>query len=99
MGIEGNNMFRIAFWRFRAGASRVGSLFRGRSLENDLNDELRSHIEMLVRDNIRGGMTPEEAERAAGRSFGGIDQTKEMYRDQRGLPVIETLLQDLRYGV
>jgi hypothetical protein len=43
-------------------------------------------------------MTVDEARLAARRSFGGVIQTKEAFRDQRGLPIVETIIQDLRYG-
>ncbi len=65
---------------------------------SDLSDELQSHIEMQTEDNIRAGLTPEEARRQARLKFGGIDSTKESYRDQRGLPWLETTLADLRYA-
>ena len=74
------------------------ALFSKRRLEQELDDELHSHLEMLVAENVRKGMSPEEARYAATRSFGGVEQTKEIYREQRGLPMIETLVQDLRYG-
>jgi hypothetical protein len=80
-------------------ASRFSALFSKRPLEQEMNDELRSHIEMLFEEKVRRGMPREEARRAAMRSFGGVDQAKEIYRDQRGLPMIENLLQDLRYGL
>jgi predicted permease len=78
---------------------RLAALFRRRRLEDDLDAELRSHLEMAVELNLRKGMTAEDARREALRSFGGVDQTKELYRDQRGLPMIETTLQDLRFGL
>src|SRR6266568_1113778 len=77
---------------------RLFSLFRRRRLENDLDDELRSHLEMAVELNLRKGMSAEDARREALKSFGGVEQTKENYRDQRGLPMIDTTLQDLRFG-
>src|SRR6266478_3641056 len=77
---------------------RVMALFRRRRLEDDLDEELRTHLEMAVEVNLRKGMSAEEARREALRGFGGIEQTKELYRDQRGLPMIETTLQDLRFG-
>jgi predicted permease len=76
----------------------VGS-FRKLSLERQLDDELQVHLEMLVEENVRRGMPPEEARYAALRNFGGIEQAKEQYRDQSGITMIETLLQDLRYGL
>jgi predicted permease len=84
---------------FRTLIHRLAALFRGRRLEDDLDAELRSHLEMAFELNLRKGMSAEEARREALRSFGGVEQTKENYRDQRGLPMIETTLQDLRFGL
>src|ERR1700704_4914513 len=78
---------------------RAGALFRRRRLEVDLDEELRSHLEMAVELNLRKGMSAEDARREALRSFGGVEQTKENYRDQRGLPMIQTFFQDLRFGL
>src|SRR5216684_2123743 len=78
---------------------RLASLFRRRGLEDDLDEELRAHLEMSIDLNLRKGMSPAGARREALRSFGGIEQTKELYREQRGLPMIETTLQDLRFGL
>jgi macrolide transport system ATP-binding/permease protein len=83
---------------FRTFTHRLAALFRRRPLEDDLDEELRSHLEMAVELNVRKGMAPEDARSEARRSFGGVEQTKENYRDQRGLPMIETTLQDLRFG-
>ncbi len=79
--------------------NRFAALFRRRRLEDDLDEELRSHLEMAVELNLRKGMNAEDARREALHSFGGIEQTKEIYRDQRGLHMIETTLQDLRFGL
>src|SRR5437867_5877201 len=79
--------------------SRFIALFRKGRLEQELYDELRSHLDMLIEENVRKGMSPEEARYAALRSFGGVEQAKEIYREKRGLPMIETLFQDLRYGL
>lgn len=83
---------------FRMFLHRLAALFRRRRLEDDLDAELRSHLEMAVELNLRKGMSAEDARREALRSFGGVEQTRELYRDQRGLPMIETALQDLRFG-
>src|SRR6266478_1157350 len=83
---------------FRIFIHRLAAIFRRRRLEDDMNEELRSHLEMAGEVNLRKGMSAEEARREALRGFGGIEQTKELYRDQRGLPMIETTLQDLRFG-
>src|SRR2546422_1315797 len=77
---------------------RLAALFRRRHLEDDLDAERRSHLEMAAELNLRKGMTPEDARGEARRSFGGVEQTKENCRDQRGIPMIETTLQDLRFG-
>src|SRR5207249_6377118 len=58
-----------------------------------------SHLDALTEANIRRGMSPEEARFAARREFGGLEQTKALYREQRGLPFLETLVQDLRFAV
>src|SRR6266700_2593586 len=77
---------------------RLAALFRGRHLEDDLDAELRSHLEIAIERNLRRGMGPEQARREALLDLGGVEQTKEIYREQRGLPMIETALQDLRFG-
>jgi len=84
---------------FYARSSGLAALFRRRRLEDDLDAELRSHLEMAVERNLRKGMTAADARREALLSLGGVEQTKERYRDQRGLPMIETTLQDLRFGL
>jgi putative ABC transport system permease protein len=71
--------------------------FKGR-LERELHEEIRSHLEMQTEENQRRGMSLKEARYAALRQFGGVEQLKERYRDRRGLPLIETTLQDLRYA-
>src|SRR6516164_5655461 len=77
---------------------RVAGLF-WRHREKELDAELRSHLEMAVERNRGRGMGGEQARREALLAFGGLEQTKENYREQRGLPVIETTLQDLRFGL
>jgi macrolide transport system ATP-binding/permease protein len=83
----------------RSIVQRLTALFRRRRLEDDLDDELRSHLEMSAELNLRKGMSPADARREALRSFGGVEQTKEIYREQRGLPMIETTWQDLRFAL
>ena len=82
----------------RTFVQRLAALFRRRQFEDDLDDELRSHLEMAIEFNVRKGMSAAEARREALRSFGGVERTKEICRDQRGLPMIETAWQDLRFG-
>ena len=78
---------------------RLIALFRKERLEQELDEELRSHLEMQVEENVLKGMSPQDARYSALRSFGGVEQVKEIYREQRGLPMIETLLHDLRYSL
>src|ERR1700688_3843189 len=83
----------------RALAQRLGSFFAKSKAERELDAELRPHLELLEKDNIRRGRRPEEARCAARREFGGLEQTKESYRERRGLPFVDTLLQDLRFAL
>lgn len=84
--------------RLRMFVSRLVGLFARRRRDESFASEVGTHIELLVEENIRRGMSPQDAHYAARREFGGIEQTKLAYRDQRGLPFIETLLQDVRHG-
>ncbi len=77
---------------------RVLSLFRRRQLDDDLSEELAAHLHMAVEDNIRAGMSPQEARRRAMVRLGGIEPTKELHRDARGLPSLESVAQDVRYA-
>jgi len=77
--------------------SRVFPWFRRRWSDAALSDEIRAHLDLLADDFVRRGMTPEAARMAARREFGAVDQIKERYRDQRGLPLVESLVQDIRY--
>ena len=80
-------------------ATRFRALFRRRSLDRELDAELRSHLDMAVEHNLRQGMSPEQARREALLGFGGLEQIKEIYREHRGLPFFETFLQDLRFAL
>src|SRR5262245_984954 len=82
-------------WRL---LSRLRGAFAGRRHEADLAEEFETHVEMQTEDNIRAGMSLDEARRSARMKFGGIEAVKESYRDQRGLPFLESLIADLRYA-
>jgi predicted permease len=84
--------------RMRMLALRARGLFGRSRRESELEAELQSHLEAITEENIRRGMAPEEARCVARREFGGLEQTKELYREQRGLPFLETFLQDMRFG-
>src|SRR5437660_4117231 len=78
---------------------RLRSLFRRKNVEAELDDELRFHFEQQVAKFIQSGLPPQEAKRRARLEFGGMEQLKEEHRDARGVNFIETLLQDIRYGL
>src|SRR5439155_25832796 len=77
---------------------RLRALFQRRKLDAEMDEEMRSHIEMQTQENIDAGMKPEEARYAALRQFGWVESIKETCRDQRGVSWIENLGQDVRYG-
>jgi predicted permease len=79
--------------------SRLLGLFRKRKLEQEMADEMQSHLEMQIEEHLRQGMSSEEARYLALRKFGGVEQVKETYRDGRSLATVETLLRDLTYGL
>ena len=82
----------------RAWLVRLAGLFNKRRREREMAEELESHLQMHIDDNLRAGMEAREARRQALIRLGGLEQVKESYRDRRGLPAIETFFQDLRYG-
>ena len=83
----------------RACFMRLFGVFGSKKSERELSAEIESHLQMHVDDNIRAGMTPVEARRRAVIALGGVEGTKEAYRDRRGLPAFESLVRDVRYGV
>jgi predicted permease len=85
--------------RIRILLSRCVALFHRRRLDRDLDAELRSHIELAVEEHLDHGMSAKEARTAALRDFGGVTQTKEQFRMQRGLPVLDVMTLDIRYGL
>ena len=85
--------------RVRAFALRVAGLFAKSRRDREFAAELDGHLQIHIDDNLRSGMNSEEARRQALLKLGGVEPTKEIYRDRRGLPLLETMLQDLRYAV
>jgi putative ABC transport system permease protein len=73
-------------------------MFRRELGDTELSEELASHLQMHIDDNLRRGMNPQEARREALMKLGGVAQTEESYRERRGLPILEVLLQDLQFG-
>ena len=78
--------------------ARIMNALRRRKIDNELNDEMRFHLEQEVEQNLAAGMSPEEARRKALVAFGGVQQTRESYREVQRGRFWEGLLQDLRYG-
>jgi len=79
--------------------SRVKALFSRRIRDAELDEELRAHIDLATEENLRKGMNAVEARTAAMRAFGGVTQTREQYRVQRGLPRTEEVLRDVRIAL
>src|ERR1700761_2877513 len=78
--------------------SRLTALFCRRALDADLEEELRGHLELAIAENEKSGMSPEEARTSALRAFGGVAQTREAYRVQRGFPWLEMISRDIRFA-
>ncbi|MCU1334900.1 MAG: hypothetical protein JWO19_481 [Bryobacterales bacterium] len=81
----------------RAFLIRLAGVFRKR--DEDLAAEMESHLQLHIDENLRAGMTAEQARREAVVRLGGVESVKEAYRDRRGIPFLEHLVQDLRYGL
>ncbi len=85
-------------WRLRQSLMCVFSFLGVRKAENELDREIQAHLALLADDFENRGMSPAEARTAARRALGGVEQTKELHRDQRGLPLLTSVWQDLRYA-
>jgi predicted permease len=83
----------------RAWLRRLGGTFAGARRDHELTAELDAHLLLHIEDNLRAGMPPDEARRRALIALGGVDQIREAYRDQRGLPWLETTLNDLQSAI
>jgi predicted permease len=79
--------------------SRIADLLLRRSRDARLDAEVQSHLDLLADEFAAKGLSPTEARLAARKAFGGVDQIKEQYRDQRGLPFFDTLAQDVKFSV
>jgi len=84
--------------KLRALWHRVGGVFAGGRAEQDLADEIESNLQHHIDDNLRAGMSAAEARRQALIALGGVESTKDAVRDRRGLPSLESLIRDFRYG-
>jgi predicted permease len=77
---------------------KIIALFRKQRLDDEFETELASHLELATDQYIKEGLPADEARRRALVKIGGLEQSKEIHRDARGLPAIEAVLQDLRYA-
>ena len=84
--------------RLRALLLRLANLFRKEESDREFAAEMEANLAMHIEDNLRSGMGKEEARRQALMRLGGVQATQEIYRERRGLPLLETLLQDLRFA-
>lgn len=82
--------------RLRVFGSRVLALFGRQRRDAALTEEIQAHLDLLAQEFRRSGTSDKDAWAAARREFGGVEQTKELYRDQRGVPLIEAVGQDVR---
>jgi putative ABC transport system permease protein len=82
----------------RSFLNRIKNLFHRTQLDRELQDELASHLDMHIADNLRAGLSAEEARRQALLSLGGLEQTKESVRDFHGFQFLKNLARDLRFG-
>ena len=78
--------------------ARLRGWLRGRSGDERLQDEFNEHLALLAEDFERRGLSPDDARLAARRAFGGVTQIQESHREQRRLPLLGTVAQDLRYA-
>ena len=79
--------------------ARVLALFDSSRIDRELDDEVMVHLELAERDAMARGLDPAEARMQAQRQFGGVDQMKEVHRDDRSARWIEHLVKDARYGL
>ncbi len=84
--------------RIRQMFNRLRASFHKEPLDHELGDEVASHLEFAIEENLRSGLSPEEAHRQAYIRFGGVEQAREQHREARGLPALDVLIQDLRYA-
>jgi predicted permease len=106
----GNDLWAVQFERdrhfyarnkmnaLRKSLLRLGGVLHKTKHDRDFAEEIKSHLQLHVDDNLRAGMSPAEARRQAVLKLGGIESSKESMRDVRGLPFFETFFQDLRFA-
>ena len=78
---------------------RVRALLRSESIHEEIDEEMRFHIDMRAEENVRRGMAPDEARRAAMLAFGGVDRHKESARDERDTRLLEVMGSEFRHAL
>src|SRR5512133_1083747 len=94
----GGRMTALRRWIARLMAS-LSTLAGSRRADDEMSEELAAHLALHIDANLRRGMTPDEARRAALVAAGGMTAAAEAAREQRGIPVVESLTSDVRYAV
>jgi hypothetical protein len=82
----------------RISISRCAAFFARKKLDEDLDEELRAHIDLAVEEKVKRGLARDDARQSALREFGPVTQVKELYRTERGFGWLDTLAQDLRFA-
>jgi putative ABC transport system permease protein len=85
--------------RLRVLLSRLIDPLRRRSRDRRLDDELQAHLDLLIEDHLARGLSLQDARRAARRAFGNVDRVRADCRDERGLPALDALVQDVRFAL
>ncbi|HMF62702.1 MAG TPA: ABC transporter permease [Edaphobacter sp.] len=85
--------------RIRVWLLKIFGIVPSQQQEQDFSDELASHLQLHIDDNLRSGMPPEKARREALLKLGGVERTRQAHREGRTIPFLETLLQDIRYAL
>ena len=86
-------------WRLHLLVSRIRGMLAGHDPDRELNREIEEHLRFLAERFVQQGMSPEDAEYAARRQFGGVTQLRECHRESRGIPSIENFLRDLFFSL
>ena len=85
--------------RLRTVLTRLWAALRVRQMDRDIDDEIASHLAEATDEYIQQGLSPEDAHRAALRSFGGVTQAREVHRQVRSFTWLDDLRQDLRFAI
>jgi hypothetical protein len=78
--------------------ARLRSFLQKRKRDNEFDTELAAHLEFAIQDHLQRGHSPDEARRLALVSLGGVEQTKELHRENRGMPSLDAIVRDIRYA-